>query len=235
MTRGRTGDGADGERGALGNTTPGWADKIIVIDLRTGARSVWQGGLYRSGKTFTIPDISWTADGRSLVFLALWCDFPPDTSPCGNTPGPQEYRDTQVRSLSVETGGGALDRSAVLLTQSARYPVIAGAIAGPGPSELTVVVLSGQAGSFGSWSKVAVERVSGVTGSLLGVEYSSDTLGGRGQQPDGVAINSDPSGRYLLFSYRDKSGFPYTGWLDHGKLRFLPLKHPNPRLPISAW
>jgi hypothetical protein len=46
---------------------------------------------------------------------------------------------------------------------------------------------------------------------------------------------ADPSGRYLLFSYRGKSGFPYTGWIDHGKLRFLPLEHPNPGLPVSAW
>jgi hypothetical protein len=54
------------------------ADKIVVIDLRTGARSVWPGGLYRSGKTFTIPDISWTWDGQSIVFLGL----------CGRRAGP---------------------------------------------------------------------------------------------------------------------------------------------------
>jgi hypothetical protein len=36
------------------------------------------GGLYRSGKTFTIPDISWTWDGQSIIILGL----------CGRRAGP---------------------------------------------------------------------------------------------------------------------------------------------------
>ena len=58
----------------VGNQSPGYSDEIIVIDLRTGANEVWTGGLYRSGKQFSIRDLSWTADGRSLVFLGQWCD-----------------------------------------------------------------------------------------------------------------------------------------------------------------
>src|SRR5580693_5231447 len=81
------------------------------------------------------------------------------------------YRDTQVRSLSVTAGGGALDSGALLLTQSARYPVIADAIAGPEAGQLNIVVLSGHASVEGTWSKVAVERVAAVSGALLGVEY----------------------------------------------------------------
>jgi len=211
----------------------GWADKIIVIDLRTGARTVWQGGLYRPGKVFTIPDISWTADGRSLVFLGLWCNPPAVTNLCAGTSGQQGYRDTQIRSLRVASGGGALDRSVLLLTQSARYPVIAAAVAGPGAAELTVIVLSGHPGSFGTWSKVAVERVSAAGGALLGIEYRSAATGGEGQ-PIGVAIRPDPSGRYQLFSYRGPGGF-YTGWIGGGKLHFLPIKQPYPGMPITAW
>ena len=58
----------------ISNTSPGYSDKIIVIDLHTGQRTQWQGGLYRPGKQFSIPDLSWSADGRSLVFLGQWCD-----------------------------------------------------------------------------------------------------------------------------------------------------------------
>jgi hypothetical protein len=134
----------------------------------------------------------------------------------------------------VGTGGGALNRGALLLTQSARYPVIAAAIAGPDAGELTVLVLSGKPGPYGSWSKVAVERVSAVTGSLLGVEYRASGLGGDGQQPGAVGIISDPSGRYLLLAYGGHGG-RYTGWIEHRGLRFLPLKDPNPRLSITAW
>jgi hypothetical protein len=143
------------------------------------------------------------------------------------------YRDTQVRSLRVETGGGRLDRSALLLTQSARYPIIADAVAGPDPSELNLVVLSGQADADGSWSKVAVDRVSAVNGSLLGVGYHAAARGGEGQ-PDAVGISPDPSGRYLLFSYLGAGGL-YTGWLGQGKLHFLPIKKPYLGMSISAW
>jgi hypothetical protein len=222
----------------LNPDTRGWADKIIVLDLRTGARSVWQGGLYRPGKTFTIPDISWTADGRSLVFLGLWCDCPAGATLCAGTSGQQGYRDTQVRSLSVGAGGGTLDRGALLLTQSARYPVIAAAIAGPGTAELTLVVLSGQPGREGSWSRVAIERVSAVNGGLLGVEYRSAAARGRWRATD-IAIAVDPSGRYQLFY--DGSGLvfngtgPRSGWVSQGRLRSLPLERPQPDLPIVAW
>lgn len=218
----------------LGNTTEGWADKLVVINLLSGAHSVWQGGLYRSGKTFTIPNISWTPDGQSVVFLGLWCNFPPDSNLCSGTQsGTDGYRDTQVRSLRAGTGGGALDRSALLLTQSARYPVISGAVAGPDPSELYLLVLSGQPGAAGSWSQVAVERVSAVNGSLLGVEYRAAIHGGEGR-PSEVGISADPSGRYLLFSYLGDGGL-YTGWIGPGKLHFLPIKQPYLGISITAW
>ena len=216
-----------------GHDSQGWADKIVVIDLATGARHVWRGGLYRSGKTFSIPDISWTADGRSLVFLGVWCSYPEFSSRCVSTSGPEGYRDAQVRSLSVGTGGGALDRSAVLLAQSARYPFIAAAVAGLAGAELNVVVLSGHTGPSGSWSKVAVERVSAVNGSLLGVVYRSAPQRGE-KQPIGVDISPDPSGRYLLLSYRGP-GEIYTGWIEAGNLHFLPVRQPYLGFLITAW
>ena len=56
------------------DTDTGVANDIVVVDLRTGARTIWQGGLSRPGKTFRIPSVSWTADRRSIVFLAEWCN-----------------------------------------------------------------------------------------------------------------------------------------------------------------
>jgi hypothetical protein len=202
----------------LDNTTPGWADKIIVVDLRTGGRSVWQGGMYRSGRTFTIPDISWTADGQSLVYLGLWCNFPPATNPCtGASSGPDGYRDTQVRSLNVAAAGGKLDDGALLLRQSARYPVIAGAAAGPDGSDLSVLVLSGPLKEY-TWSNVAVEHVSTVTGSLLGVDYRSSA----GGPSDLTWIGADPSGWYVLFAGSVPERFS-AGWISHGTFRRLPF------------
>jgi hypothetical protein len=84
--------------------------------------------------------------------------------------------------------------------------------------DVNLVVLSGKPRSYGSWSKVAVERVSAVNGSLLGVEYRAAAHGGEGQ-PSSVEISPDPSGRYLLFSCTGLGGL-YTGWLGQGKLSF---------------
>jgi hypothetical protein len=217
----------------LSHNRQGWPDKVIVVDLRTGLRSVWQGGLYRSGSAFTIWDISWTANGRSLVFLALWCADPGDMSVCGGTPGPHEYRDTQVRSLSVGTAGGTLDHSAVLLTQSARYPVIASVTAGPGPAELTAVVLSGQPESSGAWSTVAVDRFSTANGAVLGVAYHAAAVGDE-RQANGVVISADPSGQYQLFTYAGPAGL-YTGWIGSGRLHLLPIKQPYDAGGITVW
>ena len=133
----------------------------------------------------------------------------------------------------MTAGGGALDSGALLLTQSARYPVIADAVGGPEAGQLTIVVLSGQASAEGSWSKVAVERVAAVSGALLGVEYRANASGGEGQ-PDEVGINADPSGQYLLFSYLGRGGL-YTWWIGQGRLHSLPIKQPYLGLAITAW
>ena len=39
----------------ISNTSPGYSDKIIVIDLHTGQRTQWQGGLYRPGRAVLDP------------------------------------------------------------------------------------------------------------------------------------------------------------------------------------
>lgn len=226
--------------GPLTRDDRGGMDKIIIVDLRTAARSTWQGGLFRSGKMFTITDVSWTADGRSLVFLALWCRPFADSNACEGTSGPQGSRNVQVRSISVQSGGGALDDGALLLTESARYPLIADAVAGPEDGELNLVVLTGAVGTSG-WvayapappPKIVVERVSAVTGALISVEYSSPPFG-QGRQPIYVTVSADPSGRYLLLTYGGQTRFS-TGWIYHSRLRLLPIAQPYLGNPISAW
>jgi hypothetical protein len=208
------------------------ADKIVVIDVPTGAQHAWRGGLYRSGKSFSIPQISWTADSRSLVFLGVWCGIPRQSPGCSGPSGPGGSRYTQIRSINVATGGGTLDHSVVLLAQSARYPVIASALAGPGPAELDVVVLYGTMSSAGSWSNAKVERVSAVNGALLGVAYR---WVGHGNEGLSVGIGSDSSGRYVLFYYYSGQGSYYTGWIAGGKLHLLPIKQPRSEDMIIAW
>src|SRR5690348_7931231 len=126
----------------------------------------------RPGQTLTIPAISWTPDGRSLVFRAVWCWPIPNSDVCLDQPGQPGYRAAEIRSLDVGTSGGTLDHGSTLrLSQSARYPVIADAVAGPG-GELILAVLSGPADA----ATLTVERV-GATGKRLGVLYRSTAYG----------------------------------------------------------
>ncbi|HEV2253523.1 MAG TPA: hypothetical protein VGS06_10045 [Streptosporangiaceae bacterium] len=176
-------------------------------------------------------------DGRSLVYLGVWCNFPAGTNLCtGGGSGPDTYRDTQVRSLSTDPRGGPLNSGALLLTQSARYPVIAGAVAGPDGGDLTPLVLSGHLtvkADTAAWSRIAVEHVSVASGALLGVGYRSSTQGNDGL-PEDDWISADPSGRYLHFSYTGQNGI-YTGWISQGRIHLLPIKQPYLGYVITAW
>jgi hypothetical protein len=221
----------------ISNTSPGYSDKIIVIDLHTGQRTQWQGGLYRPGKQFSIPDLSWAADGQSLVFLGQWCDPAGEGTSCDGTPGAGGYHDAQVWSLSVATGGGSLTRGLLLLRESARYPLIAQALGGPHGSDLTVAVLSGQANKLGEWPELTVEDVSAATGAVRGVDYRVSQAQGFGGDPQQVWLAADPSGQHLLVSYAVDGGF-IIGWIGHGALHRLPITQPylpNDPTLIIAW
>lgn len=68
---------------------------------------------------------------------------------------------------------------------------------------------------------------------MLGVLYRSAPQRGE-KQPIGVDISPDPSGRYLLLSYHSP-GEIYTGWIEAGKLHFLPVRQPYPGFLMTAW
>lgn len=210
--------------------SPAYSDKIIVIDLLTGHRTQWQGGLFRTGKQFSIPDLSWSADGRSLIFLGQWCDPPGPTASCSGGSAPGAYRDAQVWSLSIATGGGSLTRGHLVLRQSARFPLVAQALGGPGGSDLTVAVLSGQVDN-GNWRVLTVEDVSAATGTVRHVDYGLSLGRGQGRSPQQVWLTADPSGQHLLVSYAVDGGFT-IGWIGHGALHRLPIRQPY--LPSNA-
>jgi len=228
----------DGTRLALtvgrpaGRSNGGPRDAIAVIDLRTGAQATWQGGLDRSGRALQIPDVSWTPDGQSVVFLALWCDPAIDLGLCAEGIAPSAIRGQQVRSLPVSSRAGPLARGSVLLA-AGTVPVIAHAVAGPRPGELTLVVLSGRSATAGAWQVATVERVAARTGSVLGVGYRLATRR-PSQLIRDIMLGVTPGGQHLLLSYAGQDGFR-TGWIGQGKFHPLPVPQPYRVVPITAW
>jgi len=182
--------------------------ELGVVNLRTGQQTLWTGGMNRAGLEFNIANVSWERDGRSLVFLAVWCRSEVFGSEyC--TAGPH---DAQVRTLRLTPGGGRLSQGGVLLADSRRYPDIIQALLGPGGKSLTMVVLTGRAVG-GLNPQPRYMRV--VQVPLAGGRPRVLFRGAVGGHPD-VFLGSDASGRYLLLAWGR------NGWIDHGRLRPLP-------------
>jgi len=215
----------DGSRVALVLARPAtvghWVtpSEIAVIDLRTGARNVWSGGLERSGLMFSIQSISWGPGPGSLAFLAQWCQ---NGIPGGFCEAGRHA--AQVRTLRLATGGGRLSAGRVLLGESVRYPSIVQALLSPSGKALTMVVLHGPyVGKVSpqqqSFEVVQVPLTGGGGSRLLYRESVRNQVQ--------LFLGSDATGRYLLLAWR------LNGWLDHGVLR--PLAPGGGTSLVEAW
>jgi hypothetical protein len=183
------------------------AEEILVIDLRTGAHTVWRGGLDRAGQTLAIVNVSWTGNGKSLAYLAQWC--PSDAMgegmtglACQTTPSAAQFRELDA------VGGGALNAGPVLLQQSARYRLLAQALIDPDGTTLRALVQD----SHG----LQIVTISVATGRITGVLDPSVT---GSPLVDEFHLAADSTGQYLLLS-QGGSGSTH-GWIRAGALREL--------------
>jgi hypothetical protein len=156
--------------------------------------------------SFTTGDLSLTADGHELVYLAT----PGVSGERASPPGTAR----RCGALSPATRGGALSSSHLLARQSTLVPLssgyLDGAIVSPNGSSVKVLVMNspGQGPTT-----VSVVRVSAATGRPLRVLYRVTTGNGFSFQ----FFSSDPSGRYLILDTGPTSGTT-NGWIDHGRL-----------------
>ena len=211
-------------------------DYIDIINAGTGTRSVWRGGTVPA---FSVASLSWTADGRQLVYLGQSCHrLQLNSEACAHG-----GRTAEVRALNPAAGGGRLDSGPVLLRQSARYPYIAQAQITPDGTTITAVVLTGRLSSAHGVSDLvppdlSVIQVSRGTGQPLRVLYqrnlgrTTDVNSG----PDFLQLSQDSAGQHWMLnaglcvgSCRD--GF--NGWLRDGGL--VPLVPLNGRAVDQAW
>lgn len=182
---------------------------IMVISTRTGARAVWHVPPAVPGKmTFGAADISFTADGRELAFLAVPRCVHGPCRPTGNG--------EEVRAVSPAAQGGSLASSRLLLRQSSLTSLgtgyLDGAVISPDGSSVSVVVMDTPAGGPPD-NTISVVQVSAATGRQTGVSYRTDTGNGFSYR----LFGADPSGRYLLLDAGPTSG-TVNGWIDRGRL-----------------
>jgi hypothetical protein len=213
------------------------AEEILVTDTRTGAHTVWRGGLDRAGAAFAILGLSWTADSRSLAFLAQWCsprqraDGNIHSQSCGGT------RSAQVRELDTALPGGSLSIARLLLAQSPRYPYIGRAAISPDGTSLTALLLSGpvppnKGFGPGAPERFSIVRISVATGLVTAALF-------HGVDPVSMysTLTVESTGRYVMLAHTDvvlrPADTPYAaGWIDAGHFRQLP---PNAGEQGVAW
>jgi hypothetical protein len=113
----------DGSRLAAGeffDASPGGGGPVadlIVINLHTGKQTVWPG-IRKKNWPVSIPSVSWTPGGRSVVYLLQWCSGGLEgTDTCFGS----QY--AEVWSLDPGSHGGALaSHGHRLLAQSTWCP-----------------------------------------------------------------------------------------------------------------
>lgn len=179
----------------------------MVIDLRTGARSFWAGGLHRAGFAQTILSISWGPGSDTLTFLSQWCQNSVVLRYCGTG---QHF--AQVRALRLVPGGGRLSAGSLLLNESAQRSFMVQALLSPDGKALTIAVLGPPYLETGQHTPQDLQV------SQVPLAGGRPRLLYRGAV-DGhiyVFLGSDSSGRYLLLAGAA------NGWIDHGLLRPLP-------------
>jgi hypothetical protein len=221
-------------------------DYIVVVNTKTGAQSVWRGGTASLGPTFSVASMSWTGDGRELVFLGQYCRTPlrlpgaSDSEGCGGG----HRRIAQVRTLDPASSGGRLDSGRLLLGQSARLPYIAQALISPGGSTITAVVLRGPvhgSASVGGFlpRNLSVEQISVATGAPVRVLYRRNlgSITGEIGAPDCLILSQDIPGQHWMLnggiSGRGGDSTGFNGWIHHGRL--VPLPPADGYVAAEAW
>jgi hypothetical protein len=192
--------------------------EIMIIDLRTGARQVWTGGLNRPGLMLEIGEPSWADNGRSLDFLASWFGI-----------GTSSRDTTQVRSLSIGDDGPGLGSSTVLVRGLPGLSSAGPWMVAAAGDHIDVLVLPESATSPIGLAVIQYSAADGKRQRVLCRHGYRDLAG--------ASLTVDPSGRYPLIGILT---VPTPGhdaasaaWIDNGSLRTM-TAHANP-FSLYAW
>lgn len=194
----------DGSRLAMGGALmPDTRTALMIVDVASGARTVWTGGKLLSPAGGIIGSLSWTADGRTLAFTSL---FSRDGT---------RLDATAVRTVEATGHGGSLAGSRRVLYQKASPTHLTiDAIISPDGRRLDLLTLVGKPAPQSQLpGTVRVEEVSVPPATHPGLRY---LYVGKAGNSSGPYLRSDGLG-HLLLAVDWK-----LGWLDHGHLHPLP-------------
>lgn len=178
--------------------------RIIVIDVRTGRRAVFAGGLAKRRRQLGINSVSWADHGRSLVYVAQWCEL---VDVDFNTDCVGRYRPvTELRMITAPASGGTLGGGRTLVRNGARFLAILQAQASP--DGRSVLALTDWAG------RLTLARFAVPDGGLIAVLFRG------GGVPSENFLSVDGSGRYPIIV---KNNGSVIGWVHRGSLRHLKI------------
>ena len=217
LSVGRVTSSADGAEVAMTTVPAGPANSsvlsdIMVINTRTGARAVWHSSPAVPGTmALGANDLSLTADGHELVYLAIPRCI---RGHCASTGNGEE-----VRAVSPAAAGGQLSGSRLLARQSALVPLASGYLDGAlvSANGSSVFVLEMNSPPRGGSTTVSVVKVSAATGQPLRVVYRVATGNGFSFR----FFSADPFRRYPILDVGPANGAMPNGWIYHRHL--IPL------------
>ena len=190
------------------------AEQVVVLSTRTGARTTWAGGAPpgQNPRAAWILQLSWTANGRELVYLGYWTCATSKGCVKGGLFGDYEA----VRTLNPAGRGGTLTSGRQLL-HSDGY--LGAAAISPDGSVVTAVRQRQQHGR--PRQRMIVTRFDARTGRQLHVLYSLTTSSADFMQ----SFVPGPAGRILITVgsgwLRGPVAGTFNGWIAGGRLHRL--------------
>jgi hypothetical protein len=196
---------------------------IMVINLRTGRRAFWRGGLTVPGRQLTFPSLSFRSDD-SLYVVAQWCRRQVDyfgNVACAAWHSPPPL--TGLMLLRPAGRGGSLAAARPVPAVSGRYPLILQAAATDDGKSILALVRRGR--------QVSVVELDARTGRLGAVLYRHRSPSCEGfAGPCAAFLAVDGTGRYVFLS--ENFGRPF-GWLHAGRFHALSWQFSD--IGQSAW
>jgi hypothetical protein len=183
---------------------------VLIINTKTGARTVWHAGRLPGGIRFNVQDLSFASNGRMLAVFG-WGRCLKTAAAC-KSPG------QEMLVVNHPSRGGRLASGRVIFTlpklTSDRHAWINDAFIRPDGLTAIAVVSS---------VTNSVVQVSVATGKSSGILY---------QVQGNLFIRPDPSGQFVIVEGPGQLEQIF-GWIHHGRL--IPLKPGGQHVYLADW